>query len=323
MTGIYAFGTFSQADGQTWPGVARADSVAALADLLPGAPVNLGLVLRDWSRWDSAIDHAVNAAPASVWRAATELTVHLPYKPENLYGAGANYHKHVVDLIVDQGAGGLEHLDQAERRIVATKMMDDRALNGTPYVWIAARSSIAGSHDILSLPREIREPDWELELAVVIGKPTRRVSRADALGHVAGYTIANDVTARDLVHRSDMKAMGMDWLASKNPPGFNILGPYITPARFVPDPQRLHIRLMLNGEVKQDEGTDDMIFGVARLIEYVSAHVQLEPGDIIMTGSPSGNGSHYQRFLQDGDVMVGEVDGLLGSQHTVCRAEST
>jgi 2-keto-4-pentenoate hydratase/2-oxohepta-3-ene-1,7-dioic acid hydratase in catechol pathway len=123
------------------------------------------------------------------------------------------------------------------------------------------------------------------------------------------------------VDRPDLKQLGMDWMACKNAPGFNIIGPYITPARFVPDPQKLHIRLRLNGETMQDEGTDDMIFDVARLIEFASQHTQLYPGDIIMTGSPSGNGTHYGRFLRDGDVMEGEIDGLVGHQRTPCVAE--
>ena len=124
-----------------------------------------------------------------------------------------------------------------------------------------------------------------------------------------------------MVERPDIKQMGMDWMACKNAPGFNIIGPYVTPTKFVPDPQKLHIRLKLNGDTMQDEGTDDMIFGVARLIEFISAHVQLNPGDIIMTGSPSGNGTHYGRYLRDGDVMEGEIDGLIGRQMTPCKAE--
>ncbi|MBK8286545.1 MAG: fumarylacetoacetate hydrolase family protein [Ahniella sp.] len=119
----------------------------------------------------------------------------------------------------------------------------------------------------------------------------------------------------------DARNLGMDWMACKSAPGFKIIGPYVTPARFVPDPQKLHIRLSLNGQVMQDEGTDDMIFGVAKLIEFVSSYVQLLPGDIIMTGSPSGNGTHYNRFLRNGDLMLGEIDGIVGAQLVRCVAE--
>jgi 2-keto-4-pentenoate hydratase/2-oxohepta-3-ene-1,7-dioic acid hydratase in catechol pathway len=260
--------------------------------------------------------------PATDWRPESEFTVHLPFMPGQLFGAGANYRKHVIDLIVAKGAGGAEHLSPEERLVWGTEFMDRRAATGFPFIWVGLHGAIAGSHDTLILPKDVTQPDWELELAVVIGKAGRRVSLADALDHVAGYTIANDVTARELVDRPDIPQMGMDWMRCKNAPGFNILGPYITPARFVPDPQKLHIRLALNGQVMQDEGTNDMIFSVARLIEFASAHTQLNPGDIIMTGSPSGNGIHHGRLLQDGDVMTGEILGLVGRQVTPCKAEN-
>ena len=133
--------------------------------------------------------------------------------------------------------------------------------------------------------------------------------------------IANDITARELVARPDVPQMGMDWMACKGAPGFKILGPYITPAKFVPDPQKLHIRLSLNDKVMQDEGTNDMIFDTAKIIAFISNYVQLHPGDAILTGSPSGNGTHYGRFLRDGDVMKGEIDGLVGAQVVRCIAE--
>ena len=118
-----------------------------------------------------------------------------------------------------------------------------------------------------------------------------------------------------------MKAMGTDWLASKNSSSFLPMGPYLVPAAFVPDPQQLHLTLKLNGQVMQDEGTNDMLFGVARLIEYISDLVQLWPGDLICTGSPRGNGMHYNRFLRPGDVLEGAITGL-GIQRNTCVAES-
>jgi 2-keto-4-pentenoate hydratase/2-oxohepta-3-ene-1,7-dioic acid hydratase in catechol pathway len=241
--------------------------------------------------------------------------------PDNLFGAGANYRKHVIELIVDTGAGGVAHLSPEERRAYGEREMDQRAASGKPFVWVGLRSSLAGPEQVLVLPADITQPDWELELAVVIGKTARRVPLDQALDHVAGYTVVNDVTARELVTRSDLKNLGMDWMACKGAPGFKILGPYITPAKLVADPQKLHIRLSLNGQVMQDEGTDDMIFGVARIIEFVSTHTELRPGDVIMTGSPSGNGTHYGRYLQDGDEMRGEIDGILGVQLVRCAAE--
>jgi 2-keto-4-pentenoate hydratase/2-oxohepta-3-ene-1,7-dioic acid hydratase in catechol pathway len=317
----YALGTLSSGNEPDFPAVVRDGHVLPLAQLLKNAPDNLGAVFSNWQRLGPQIDTAMAAPPATGWRPESEFSVHLPFMPGQLFGAGANYRRHVIDIIVAKGAGGAEHLSPEERRVWGTEFMDRRAATGLPFIWVGLNGAIAGSHDTLVLPKDMTQPDWELELAVVIGKTARRVALADALDHVAGYTIANDVTARELVDRPDIPQMGMDWMRCKNAPGFNILGPYITPARFVPGPQKLHIKLSLNGQVMQDEGTDDMIFGVARLIEFASAHTQLNPGDIIMTGSPSGNGIHHGRLLQDGDVMTGEILGLLGRQVTPCKAE--
>ncbi len=317
----YALGTLRTEAGVPFAAIIQGGRVLPLARLLPDVPDDLSYILAAWEHWEPAIAGAMLSAPATGWIDEADLFPCLPYLPNQLLGAGANYRKHVIDLIVDKGAGLTEEMTPAERRTHAVALMDERAATGTPYIWVGSRAAIAGSHDTLILPHHIVEPDWELELAVVIGKPCRRATMESALDFVAGYTIANDVTARELVDRPDMRALGMDWLASKNPPGFNIIGPYITPARFVPDPQALHIRLSLNGRVMQDEGTSDMIFTVARLIAYASQHALLSPGDIIMTGSPSGNGTHYGRFLRDGDVMTGAIDGLIGAQATPCALE--
>lgn len=323
MPEMYGLGTFTASDNVRWPGVARAGQVARLSDLMDPSPVSLQQVFMDWDRWGVEIDQAVNSAPDTVWQPEANFVAHLPYTPENLFGAGANYRRHVIELVVDTAAGGLQNMSVDERRAYAEAEMDKRAESGKPFVWVGLRSSLAGPARPLALPPESSQPDWELELAVVIGKAARRVSASNALNYVAGYTIGNDITARDLVSRPDLKNLGMDWLACKSFPGFKIIGPLITPAQFVPDPQQLHIRLKLNGEVMQNEGTDDMIFGVAKLVEFLSYHVDLRPGDIIMTGSPSGNGTHYDRYLRDGDVMAGEIDGLVGVQIVRCVSEKT
>ncbi len=321
MTDSYALGTFSEAGGSRWPGLVKDGKVIPLADFLPEAPADLGTAFADWPVWGERIDKAASKLPAKGWCVEADLVAHLPYKPENLFCAGANYRKHVIDLIADQSPRNGESTDKEERRKAAAAMMDRRAAEGKPFVFVGVRSAIAGPDEPLVVPYDHTEPDWELEMAVVIGKSARRVPKEAALGHVAGYTIANDITARELVARPDVPQMGMDWMACKGAPGFKVLGPYITPARFVPDPQKLHIRLSLNDKVMQDEGTNDMIFDTAKIISFISNYVQLHPGDVILTGSPSGNGTHYGRFLRDGDVMKGEIDGLVGAQVVRCVAE--
>jgi 2-keto-4-pentenoate hydratase/2-oxohepta-3-ene-1,7-dioic acid hydratase in catechol pathway len=241
--------------------------------------------------------------------------------PRQVLCAGANYRQHVIDLAVAQGHGAEDTMSLAERRAEAERVMDTRIATGSPYVFSKIPSAITGPYDAVILPADTTQADWELELAVIIGRAARHVSRTDALTYVAGYTIVNDLTSRDKVYRADLKAIGTDWLASKSAPSFLPMGPYLVPAAFVPDPQQLHLTLKLNGEVMQDEGSDDMIFDVARLIEYISGLVQLWPGDLICTGSPRGNGMHYNRFLRPGDVLEGSISGL-GTQRNTCVAES-
>ena len=207
-----------------------------------------------------------------------------------------------------------------ERRAWGTQMMDKRAKHGKPYIFTKIPSTINDPYGEIVIPSDAEQPDWELELVVVIGKAARRVSSENALDYVAGYTIANDVTNRENVHRQDMKAIGSDWLAGKCSPGYLPMGPLITPAQFVGDPQKLHLTLKLNGDTMQDQAADDMIFDIPRLIEYASNLAQLWPGDVLLTGSPKGNGSHYGRFLKPGDILEGTITGL-GTMRTTCVAE--
>jgi len=257
--------------------------------------------------------------PGAAIRPLAELTVHSPVRPERVFQSGANYRTHVIDLIVAQKIGQHDGEDPATLRARAAEAMDVRAAVGTPYVFLGLSSAITGPYDNVVLPDHGEQHDWELELGVVIGRPTHRVRRDQALDHVAGYTIVNDVTTRDLVFRPDIPGIGTDWLASKNAPTFSPTGPYLVPAAFV-DPASLRVHLRLNGEVMQDGPTSDMIFDVARLIEHTSAITELHPGDLLMTGSPAGNGAHHGRFLQPGDVIEGAITGL-GIQRNRCVAE--
>lgn len=240
--------------------------------------------------------------------------------PRQIFCVGANYRQHVIDLIVDQAVGADKTLSREERRAQAAKLMDERAAHGAPFIFSKPPSAITGPFDPVILPQHTSQPDWELELAVVIGRPCRCVSRDRALNYVAGYTIVNDITNRDLVFRKDAGALGADWLAAKGSPSYLPTGPYLLPSAFVPDPQDLQITLKLNGQVMQDESTADMIFGVSRIVEYLSTYVQLWPGDLIATGSPAGNGTHYNRFLKPGDILEGAITGL-GTQRNPCVAE--
>ena len=137
---------------------------------------------------------------------------------------------------------------------------------------------------------------------------------------MAGYTICNDLTTRDLVYRTDLKAIGTDWFAAKNAPTFLPTGPYLVPAAFVPDPMDLRITLRHNGTARQDESTKDMVFDLPAILAYITSITELRPGDLVLTGSPAGNGAHWGVYLTEGDVLEGEITGL-GTQRNRCVRE--
>lgn len=312
----YALGRFRDSGGEVFTGVVVDERVRRLADIYADA-TDLPALLADWPLHSAQLDAAVAASLA--WADATsvtELEVLAPLTPQQVFQSGANYKTHVVQLMV--AAAGQAGDDDAEGTLErATELMQKRADEGTPYVFIGLASSICGPNDDVILPDIGTQHDWELELAVVIGAEAYRVSRADAMSHVAAYVIVNDITTRDRVFRPDMPGLGTDWLAGKNSPTFLPVGPYVVPARFVDDPMDLRITLSLNGEVMQDETTADMIFDIAQLIEHVSSITPMRPGDLLLTGSPAGNGAHYGRYLREGDVMESTITGL-GTQRNRC-----
>jgi 2-keto-4-pentenoate hydratase/2-oxohepta-3-ene-1,7-dioic acid hydratase in catechol pathway len=199
-------------------------------------------------------------------------------------------------------------------------MMDERARTGAPYVFAGLPSALAGPYDDIALPERGEKHDWELELAAVIGRPARNLTRENALDHVAGYTICNDLTTRDLVYRTDLKAIGSDWFAAKNAPTFLPTGPFVVPARFVKDPADLRITLRHNGIVRQDETTADMLFDLPAILAYITGVTELRPGDLVLTGSPAGNGAHWGVFLAEGDLIEGAITGL-GTQRNRCVSQ--
>jgi 2,4-diketo-3-deoxy-L-fuconate hydrolase len=147
------------------------------------------------------------------------------------------------------------------------------------------------------------------------------VNAAEAMDHVAGFAVVNDVTAREHIFRRDGSAIGADWLSGKCFPTFLPFGPMVVPRDEVADPYDLPITLKVNGKTYQDESTSDMMASIERQIEYLSDRVVLEPGDLICTGSPYGNGSAFGVFLKAGDVMEGSISGL-GTQRNRCVAEA-
>lgn len=176
-----------------------------------------------------------------------------------------------------------------------------------PILFQKAVSAVSGPYDPVVLPRESEKTDWEVELGVVIGSPARYVSEDAALDHVFGYCVGNDIS-----ERAFQLERGGQWTKGKSADTFAPLGPWLVTAEEVEDPQALSLKLAVNGDVRQDGTTANMIFGVRTLISYVSRFMSLLPGDLILTGTPAGVGAGLkpQVFLRPGDTMTASIEGL-------------
>jgi len=331
----FKLGTFSGAGAAApFPGLVLDERVVPLARTQPLLQrLNLGLrnsdsLLSLLDRWDThfqALAILCESFPRELQHGSMpieELHVHAPIDPpRQIFCSIANYRSHIIETILDAGVPPhTDGMDGDARRRYADQIIEER-LRGAPYACFKLPSTVIGPTDPLEIPRHTRRVDWELELGVVIGKMARRVSRAEAMSYVAGYVMVNDITARDQVRRSDVPAMGTDWLQSKNAPGFLPMGPFLVPAAFLPNPYPLRLTLSVNDRPMQDGLVSDMLFDIAAQIEYISQHARLLPGDVICTGTPAGCGTHYQRYLQPGDVVHASIPGL-GAQHTPCIGAS-
>lgn len=185
-----------------------------------------------------------------------------------------------------------------------------------PILFFKHTGSLCGPNDPIYFPKGAQRLDWEAELGVVIGTAAHNVDEAHALEHVAGYVTLNDVSERD----HQFKHQGQ-WGKGKSAPGFCPIGPYLVTADAVPEPQKLAVRMVLNGETMQDSNTDQMIFPVRFLIAYLSRFLRLLPGDIVATGTPAGVGLGRKLFLKPGDVVEASVEGL-GAQRQAVVAEA-
>ncbi|KAB1652863.1 fumarylacetoacetate hydrolase family protein [Pseudoclavibacter chungangensis] len=321
-TTAFAIGTFTSEAG-AFPGFVVDGQVRDIREVLPEIRTTGDL----FAEWESNLDalQAVVADPderARLGGVPVEgVGVLPPVQPIGpILAAGANYREHILQMSVVHKLGRSDATDE-ELWAEAAAENDERRRSGDPYIWTGIPSAVSGAFDDVQLPDVGDDIDWEVELGVVIGRTAHRVAAEDAYDVVAGYTIVNDITSRTLVPRTDMALIGTDWFRAKNQPTFFPTGPYLVPARFVPDPTALRIQLRLNGEIKQDATTDDLLFDIPSLIAYASSIAILRPGDLLITGSPPGNGSHWKRFLRDGDVMEASITGL-GAQRNVVRGPS-
>jgi 2-keto-4-pentenoate hydratase/2-oxohepta-3-ene-1,7-dioic acid hydratase in catechol pathway len=292
-----AFGTYAS-NGREAPAVICGDAIydaVALRDA--GLPVPHG----DWSNGEAprfleglcadrsdwaaiAEDIRAAAAAGTVRPVAGDARLCAPFRPGRIFCAASNF---------------VDHADEMGT-VLAAKA------ESKPYMFLKLEDCVIGTGEPVKMPEATSQLDWEVELAAVIGKPARHVSVADALGHVAAYTVVNDVTARDLNVRSDYP-FKFDWFQGKCHDGFAPFGPWLVPASQIPDPQKVRLSLSVNGEVMQDGTAEEMIWKVNEQIAYLSTILTLKPGDVIATGTPTGVGMGRGIFLKRGDVMTAAI----------------
>jgi 2-keto-4-pentenoate hydratase/2-oxohepta-3-ene-1,7-dioic acid hydratase in catechol pathway len=255
-------------------------------------------LLQDWRASQPRLDDlAGKAAVAGLPLGAVKLLAPIP-RPTAIYCAGANYADHAAEMARKNGE---------------EPPPDPHTLGLRSWHFIKVGHCVTGPGSSVRLPPRSRKVDWEAELAVVIGFKATAVAEQDAMNHVAGYTIAVDLSARDLGRRAqvpDSSPFKHDWVAHKCFDGSCPLGPWITLARDIGNPHDLGIELDVNGIVKQKSNSGKMIFNIAEQIADLSADVTLYPGDVILTGTPAGVGAGRGEFLKSGDVVRVQIDEI-------------
>lgn len=262
-------------------------------------PQDLNTAFADWSRHAPVLEDL--AARIPMQRAAGKLApvdaaaaYAAPYQPRRIFGTASNFY---------------EHADEMGTKLAARS-------ESQPYIFMKAETSVVATGSTVLMPPETARLDWEVELGVVIGQTCRHVRVEDALSVIAGYTVFNDISARDLNRRTDYP-FTHDWFRGKSFDTFGPMGPWVVPAACIPDPQNLRMTLHVNGEAMQNGNTSQMIFSIAEQIAYLSRILTLQPGDLIATGTPDGVGMGRGVFLKPGDSMTAWVEHIGSIENRV------
>jgi 2,4-diketo-3-deoxy-L-fuconate hydrolase len=278
-------------DGRPTPLVLVGGKVHTLAEVLGDeAPETLEAVFADWAKLDATI--AAKVAKLSGGRDPSGISYLTPLaNPRKVICIGTNYRDHLAEMKVTE-------------------------LPSFPYGFLRPQTCLAAHQEAIRLPSGAKMVDWEAELGIIIGRTFGPGETADPLEAVGGYTVINDISARDWI--ANRPFVGIDWVMQKSWDQFQPTGPWITPAREVADPHNLPIHLTLNGVMKQQSNTGQMIFGVRDIIRHLSAMMTLEPGDIIATGTPAGVGFGRRppEFIKPGDQITITVEGLGTLENT-------
>jgi 2-keto-4-pentenoate hydratase/2-oxohepta-3-ene-1,7-dioic acid hydratase in catechol pathway len=297
----YKLATYRSSDGPR-AGLVIGEEVFDAAKLT-GKPAYATVldILEDWKTAEGVLKKAAAGAGKSRQKRQplkkTKLLAPVQY-PSAIYCAGANYADHAAAMAAKEG-------QPAPR--------DPHEEGLKPWHFIKASRTLADPGAAIKISHYAKAMDWEIELAAVIGRPAKDVPLNKALNYVAGYTVANDLSARDRGRRPNMSPTSffkMDWTKHKTFEGSCPLGPWIVPASDIADPQNLGLKLWVNDELKQDSNSGKMLFSLAEQIEQLSINMTLHPGDLILTGTPSGTGAESGTFLKAGDVVKLWIEGI-------------
>jgi 2,4-diketo-3-deoxy-L-fuconate hydrolase len=324
MARSFKLGTFSSQSSQSFVGIVLDDAVIGLNaahDLwrraggkaeLPHAG-DLSALIGEWDRnfeTIRAIVEFLEREPAGAKGSPlASLKVLPPVRhPGKMLYAAANFADHIAEML-KAGTARTE-----EERAITLDRAKDKV---RPYMFLKAPSALAGAYDDIRLGSPDWNLDWEVELALVIARPAKRVKAERAMDFVAGFMTSNDVTARGRLWRPDWPTLRTDWLMGKSHDTFAPMGPFFVPREFVSDHHSLGMSLKVNGEVKQQGRTGDMVFSPEEQIEQCSSVMTLAPGDIISTGTIGGVGHASKTYLKAGDVVEAEIQGLGAQRNRV------
>ena len=297
MSSDYRLLSYRDAKGAQ-AGVLVGGYVYPAAKLLKGSGVDASSVLailQGWTKAHRALSKAASKVKLKDGKPLAKVKLLAPILyPAALFCAGANYWDHMEEMARVKG----DTIDRSKRP-------------REPWFFLKTSAhSIIGPGAPAHLPANSQQVDWEAELGVVIGKPARNVSVAKAMDYVAGYTIVHDLSARDLMKRTDRApVMTFDWVGQKCFDDAAPMGPWIVPASAIKDVGNLTVKLWVNGVLKQNSNTNQLIHNVPEQVAYLSEHVTLKPGDVIATGTPAGVGMPRGEFLKKGDVVKIEIEG--------------
>jgi 2-keto-4-pentenoate hydratase/2-oxohepta-3-ene-1,7-dioic acid hydratase in catechol pathway len=301
----YKLATYRTSEGPR-AGIVVGDDLFDAAKLTgKAAYATVAGILADWKTAEGALKKAAVGVAKSpnksrakrVPLAKAKLLAPVPHPP-TIFCAGANYADHAAAMARKSG--------QPEPG-------DPHELGLKPWHFIKAARTLADPGATVKATHYANQLDWEIELAAVIGRPAKDVPIEKALSYVAGYTAANDLSARDRGRRPGIEATSvfkMDWSKHKSFDGSCPLGPWIVPASDIADPQDLDLKLWVNGKLRQDSNTGKMLFSLAEQIAQLSINMTLHPGDLILTGTPAGTGAESDEFLKAGDVVKIWVEGI-------------